>query len=89
MAGVGSVQTSTMLFGASYAGGRVIGRRDGCCGRCFLTDFVLGTVSMCGGLRGASGCEGLRGTEVSTMLGGTGAVDPGRARAIMWEGNVV
>lgn len=44
---------------------------------------------MCDGLRGASGREGLHGTEVSTILGGTGAVDPGGAREIMWDGNVV
>jgi len=87
--GVGIVQMSTVLSGASYTGGGVIGRRSGCRGRCFLTDCLLGTASMCGGLRGASGSEGLRGTEVSTILGGIGAVGPERARAIMWVGNVV
>ena len=91
MAGVGCVQTSTMLSGASYAGGGVIGRQ-GCCrgrGRGFLTDCELGTASMCGGLRGASSCKGLRGTDVRTMLGGTGTIGPERGRAIMWDGNVV
>ena len=78
-----------MLSGASYAGGGVIGRHGCCRGRGFLTDCDLGTASMCGGLRGASSCEGLRGTEVSTMLGGTGAIGPERARAIMWDGNAV
>ena len=89
MAGVGSVQTSTMLSGASYAGGGVIGRKGRCRDRGFLTDCELGTASMCGGLKGASSCKGLRGTEVSTMLGGTGTIGPERTRAILWDGNVV
>jgi hypothetical protein len=89
MAGAGIVQTSMMLSGASYAGGGVFGRRTGCRDRCFLTGWERGTASMCGGLRGASGCEGLHGTEVSTILGGTDAVGPERARAIMWDGNAV
>lgn len=87
--GVDCVQISTVLFDASYAGGGVIGRWERCFGGCLLTDRGLGTASMCDGLRGSSACLGLWGTEVSTMLGGTDAVDPGRARAIIWDGNVV
>src|SRR5258706_6530909 len=77
--GIGCVQTSTMLSGASYAGGGVIGRLSCCRGRCFLTDCVLGTASMCGGLSGASGCKGLRRREGRTLFGGKGAVRPKRA----------